>query len=112
MNNYIAQANIDHFLDLLHNHEVPPQNRSTIQKLLIEEEDKLSKTQEQLEFAEAKAAICRQRADRQRQRMDAFEPGTDDWVMAERLLVNFESLAQFVEAFRHQMRTRVNGSKI
>lgn len=112
MNNYVARANIDHFLDLLRNPEVTTGSRSTITKLLLTEEDRLSHDQEQLQFAESKAAICRERADRQRRLMDSFEAGSDDWVTAERLLANFESLAQFVEDFRQQMRRRVNGSPL
>ena len=112
MEDYIARANVDHYLDLLYNHEVPAQNRSTIQKLLIEEEDKLGRTQEQLSFAETKAAVCRDRADRQRRRMDSFEPGTDDWVRAERLLVEFESLARNVESKCRQLRQRATGSQL
>ncbi|UPJ65021.1 hypothetical protein [Bradyrhizobium sp. 191] len=48
------------------------------------------------------------RADRQKRLMDSFAPGSDDWVQAERLLVNFESPAQFIESFCHRMRRRVN----
>ncbi|HET7888051.1 MAG TPA: hypothetical protein VFL62_17645 [Bradyrhizobium sp.] len=112
MDEYIARANIDHYLDLLHNADIPSQNRAMINKLLLEEEDKLGQSLAQLEFADAKAAVCRARADRQRRLMDSFEPGTDDWVTAERLLVNFESLAQFVEGYCHQMRRRVAGNRI
>jgi len=112
MNNYVARANIDHFLDLLHNHDVPAYNRSTITKLLIEEENKLSHDQEQLQFAETKAVVCRDRADRQRCLMDSFSHGSTEWQLAERLLVNFESLAQFVEGLCEQMRGRVNESPL
>jgi hypothetical protein len=112
MNNYVARANIDHFLDMLHNNDVPAHSRSTITRLLIEEENKLSHDQEQLQFAESKAAVCRNRADRQRRLMDSFNHGSTDWELAERLLVNFESLAQFVEGFCLQMRNRVNRNRL
>lgn len=109
-NSYIARGNIDHFLGLLHNPNVTMESRSMITKLLVTEEDKLGHDLEQLEFAEAKAAACRHSADRQKRLMDSFEPGSEDWVTAERLLVIFESLAQFVEGFCRQMREKVNGS--
>jgi hypothetical protein len=108
MERFIASANVDHYLDLLKIPDISTHARSTITKLLIEEEDKLGRDCAQLEFVESRAATCRARADRQRRLMDSFAPGSDDWVQAERLLVNFESLAQFVESFCHQMRRRVN----
>lgn len=112
MDQYIARANIDHYLEMLNNHDVAAQNRSMITKLLIEEENKLGRDQEQLEFAENRAAACRNRADRQRRLVDSFDHGSADWVQAERLLVNFESLAQFVEGFCQQMRRRVTENRL
>ena len=108
MVSFVAHANIDHYLDLLRNGDVPARNRSTINKLLIEEENRLGRDREHLEFAEARAAVCRAHADRQRRLLDSFAPGSTEWVQAERLFVNFESLAQFVESFCQQMRRRVN----
>lgn len=112
MDEFVAQANIDHYLDLLKNGDVSFHNRSTISKLLVEEENKLGRSREQLDFAENRAAACRDRADRQRRLMDSFSHGSTEWQLAERLLVNFESLAQFVEGFCQQMRGRVNGSPL
>src|SRR5512135_2680923 len=112
MDRFIARANIDHYLEMLNNHDVSTRNRSMITKLLIEEEDKLGRDLEQLEFAENKAVACRTRADRQRRLLDSFDPGSADWVQAERLLVNFESLAQFVEGFCQQMRKRVSENRL
>jgi hypothetical protein len=106
MDNFIARANIDHYLELLKGSEVPAQTRSTITKLLIAEEDKLGHENAQLEFVESRAITCRERANRQRQLVDSFVPGSDHWMQAERLLANFESLAQFAEGFCHQMRRR------
>ncbi len=108
MDRFIAQANIDHYLDLLKDDGVSAHTRSTINKLLIEEESRLGHGREQLDFVESRAAICRDRADRQRRLMDSFAHGSSDWVLAESLLVNFESLAQFVEGFCHQMRSQLN----
>ncbi|MDN5003884.1 hypothetical protein ACFQZO_23900 [Bradyrhizobium sp. GCM10027634] len=108
MERFIARANIDHYLELLKDGDVPSPTRSTITTLLIEEEDKLGHDYEQLEFVESRAATCRARADRQRRLMDSFNPDSDDWVQAERVLVNFESLAQFVESYCHQMRRKVS----
>ena len=112
MDKYIARANIDHYLEMLNNHDVPAHNRSTITRLLIEEENKLGHDREQLEFAETRAVACRNRADRQRRLLDSFDHGSADWVQAEKLLVNFESLAQFVEGFCQQMRKRVSENRL
>lgn len=112
MDRFVARANIDHYLDLMKNGDVPSYNRSMITKLLIEEENKLGHDQEQLEFAESRAAVCRARADRQRRLLDSFDPGSNDWVQAERLLVNFESLAQFVEGFCQQMRKHLAAARL
>ncbi len=112
MEKFVAHANVDHYLDLLNNGNVPSHNRSMLNKLLIEEENKLGHDQEQLEFAESRAAACRSRADRQRRLMDSFDASSTEWAQAERLLVNFESLAQFVEGFCQQMRRQVNESRL
>jgi hypothetical protein len=63
---------------------------------------------EQLEFAEAKAATCRVWADRQRRLTESFAPGSVDREQAERLLVNFEALAQFLEGSCRRLRPTLN----
>lgn len=112
MEQFVAQANVDHYLELLNRDDISSNNRSMVSKLLIEEENKLGQGLEQLEFAEIKAAACRNRANRQRHLLDSFDPNSTEWVQAERLLVNFESLAQFVEGFCHQLRRRVTESRL
>ncbi len=112
MDQFVARANIDHYLEMLNNHDVSTRNRSMITTLLIEEEDQLGHDREQLEFAENRAAACRDRADRHRRLLDSFDHGSADWVQAERLLMNFESLAQFVEGFCQQMRKRVSENRL
>ncbi|MGF6431369.1 MULTISPECIES: hypothetical protein [Bradyrhizobium] len=61
VNEYTARANIDHYLDLLKRPDVPTNTRSMLNKRLLEEEDKLGRRLEQLEFAESRAAACRDR---------------------------------------------------
>ncbi len=112
MDKFLTRANIDHYLDRLNNHDIPALNRTTIAKLLIEEENKLGRSREQLEFAENRAAACRDRADRQRRLLDSFDHGSTQWAQAERLLVNFESIAQLVEGFCQQMRRQVNERRL
>ena len=107
MDQFIARANIDHYLDLLHNNAIPARNKATISKLLIEEENKLSHDIEQLEFAERKATACRDRLDRQRRLRECFAAGSTDRVQAERVLVSFEATLQLVEGFCAHMRKKV-----
>ncbi len=112
MDQFVVRANIDHYLEILKNDDIPSHSRSMITKLLIEEENKLGRDHEQLEFAESRAAACRHRADRQRRLLDSFCPGSTDWVQAERLLVNFESLAQFIEGYCQKMRRQVSQHRL
>ena len=112
MENYVARANVDHFLEMLKKDDLPAHNRSSIIKLMIDEETKLGHDREQLEFAEMRAAACRDHADRQRRLVNSLDPSTSDWAQAKRLLVNFESLAQIVEFFCKQMRSRVDRSRL
>lgn len=63
---YIARANIDHYLDMLKKPDLPVRNRVTIVKLLIAEEDKLGHDLEQIDFAESRAAMGRNRLNRLR----------------------------------------------
>jgi hypothetical protein len=106
---YVARADIDHYLDLLKLPDVPAKTRARLNKLLLEAENKLGRDYEQLEFAESRATACRTRADRQRRLMESFAPGSSDWEQAERVLVNFEALAQFIEGFCREMRHKLDG---
>jgi hypothetical protein len=112
MDQFVTRANIDQYLEMLKNNDISSHNRSMITKLLIEEENKLGRDHEQLEFAENRAAACRDRADRQRRLLDSFCPGSTDWVQAERLLVNIDSLAQFMEGFCQQLRKRMGEHRL
>ena len=55
MHRYIARANIDHYLSVLSSSDLTPQNRDTVTKLLIGEEDRLGHDLEHLQFAEDRA---------------------------------------------------------
>ena len=108
MNESIARANTDHCLDLLKRPDIPANTRSIPDRRSLEEEDRLVRRSEQLEFAEAKAATCRVWADRQRRLTESFAPGSVDREQAERLLVNFEALAQFLEGFCRRLCPTLN----
>ncbi|MGX4772813.1 hypothetical protein ACWAUC_23800 [Bradyrhizobium guangdongense] len=106
MNQFVARANIDHYLGLLDG-GLLPQNRSTITKLLIAEEDKLSHDLEQLEFAENRAANGRRRLNHVRTLLDSFALDTPEREQAGRLLVNLENLQTLLEDFCHRLRAQI-----
>ncbi|MBR0775848.1 hypothetical protein JQ543_11945 [Bradyrhizobium diazoefficiens] len=109
---YVARANIDHYLDLLRDHDVPATNRATIIKLLVAEEDKLGHALEQIEFAEDRAAMGRARVDRQRNLRDSFIFGSTERAQADRLLANLEAIQHLLDHFCRSKRDRRNSLAI
>lgn len=112
MDQYVARANIDHYLSLLNVADLSPQNSGTITKLLLAEEDKLSHDLEQLEFAETRAAKCRERVDHFRRLRDAFAEGSNDRARADNMLAKFEAIHELMEQFCQHMRGRVNSCRL
>ena len=112
MHQYVARTNIDHYLTLLNGSDLAPQNRSTVTKLLIAEEDKLSHDLEHLEFAENRAAAGRDRVNHQKMLRQSFDFGTAEREQADRLLVNLENLQAMLEDFCHLLRQKVNSRGI
>ncbi len=111
MYRFIARENIDHYLSILHADVVlSPEKRDSVVKLLIAEEDKLSRDLEQLEFAETRAANGRQRLQQVRRLRDKLDPAMRD--NADRLVANIEATQQLLEDFCHQLRTRVKSSSV
>ncbi|HTO62202.1 MAG TPA: hypothetical protein VMM15_13215 [Bradyrhizobium sp.] len=112
MDRYIGRANIDHYLSLLNGSDLMPQSRSTITKLLIAEEDKLSHDLEHLEFAETRAADSRDRVNHVRKLREAFVEGSTDRAHADRLLTNVEAIHDVIEQFCRQMRQTINSRRL
>ncbi len=112
MHQYVGRANVDHYLSLLNGSDLAPDNRNTITKLLIAEEDKLSHDLEHLEYAERKAASGRERVNHARKMREAFAFGTREREHADRLVVNFENLQTILEDFCHRLRARINSHGI
>ena len=108
MYRYVARANIDRYLSLLMEDQIPPETRVTITRLLIEEEDKLGHDLEQLEFAETRAAMVRDRLNSLRTVRNGSVAASLDRAQADRLLANFEAIQQLLEDFCHKIRQRVN----
>ncbi len=112
MDHYIARANMDHYLGLLDDADLPPHNRSTITKLLIAEEDKLSHDIECLEFAELRTAKSQDRVEHARRLRNTFREGTIERKTADKVVANCEALQDLMEQFCHQMRQKVNASRL
>jgi hypothetical protein len=112
MNNFIARANIDHYLEMLGRDDIQSANRTVLCKLLIEEEDKLSHDLEQLQFAESRAAACQDRVERLKRLRDCFADGSTDRVQADATLHNFEAFLVQVESFCSRMRAKVHGHSL
>lgn len=110
MDRYIARSNIDHYLTRLNGNDLAPDSRSTITKMLIAEEDKLSHDLEQIEFAESRAAAGRKRIDQIRNLRGRFAFGTSERREADRLLVNVENLQTLLEDFCHRLHARIKSS--
>jgi hypothetical protein len=106
MDQFIARANIDHYLTLLNGGDLPTDRHATITKLLIAEEDKLSHALEHLEFAETRAANGRERLNHLRRLRDTAHLA--DREQAERLVANVEALQQLLDSFCRQLQSRVN----
>ncbi len=83
MPDFIFRANIDHYLELLNDHELATDKRASVVKLLIEEEDKLGHHHEQLEFAEVRLAKYRNHVNRLTNLRNGFADGSEDRERAE-----------------------------
>ncbi|MCA1526506.1 hypothetical protein [Bradyrhizobium yuanmingense] len=112
MDRYIARANIDHYIGRLSSNDLTPDNRSTIIKMLVEEEDKLSHDLEQFEFAEQRAAAGRKRVNQVTNLRDGFAFGTCERRQADELLVNIENLQTHLEDACHRLRRRINSHRL
>ena len=112
MDQYVARANIDHYLSLLNGAYLSSRNSGTVTKLLLAEEDKLGHDLEHLEFAEARAAKSRDRVEHFRRLRDAFAEGSTDRAQADSMLAKFQAIHELMEQFCQRMRGRVNSRRI
>jgi hypothetical protein len=112
METFLACANIDHYLSVLNATDLSPQNRATVMKLLVAEEDRLSHDMEQLQFAESRFARSRDRVNHLRKLRDGFADGSADRINAEKVLANFEATLQLTVQFCQRMREKVNSHGI
>lgn len=112
MPEFIYHANIDHYLEMLYDHELATEKRTMVMKLLIEEEDKLAHVHEQLEFAESRAANGRTRLNGVRRKLDSIDPSAGHRPAVERLLANIEATQKLLDEFCCQLRAKVMNSPL
>ena len=112
MPHFVNRANVDHYLEVLHDPSLPSEKRATVVKLLIAEEDTLSRYHEQLEFAEIRLAKSRDRVNHIRNLRGRFADGSDERVIADRVLENMKTLHQLLDHFCHRMRSQVKSRGI
>ncbi|CDX56164.1 conserved hypothetical protein [Mesorhizobium plurifarium] len=101
MDRFIARENIKHFVDRLHT-ETDQRTRSTLQKLLIAEEDKLAKLSERLDVMDHNVLRITDLAVMQRARLNGAHMDGDGAALARRHLENLEQLYErFMLRRRH-----------
>ena len=88
--------------------ESPPETRIAINSLLIEEENKLSRNLEQLEYVELRAARLRANYQRMSCLREHFPEGSAERSCASRLLLDFETTLKIVDSICMRMRKQVN----
>ena len=108
MDQFVAPANIDHFLEVL-SAPTSPNDGSVIHRLLLEEENKLARDRTQLEFVELKVARHRNHHDRMLTWRDGFEDGSPERQKADAIVERAKATLYFLEEFCGQMRRHVNG---
>jgi len=96
----VARANIDRFLDALESEN----DGSILHKLILEEERKLARQTEHLEFAETRTARLRKRHDGLSSWRDGFIAGTIDRQQADRVVASSHATLQSMEAFCQHLR--------
>jgi len=103
----ICRANIDGYLEALHDVDLPADERAIVIKLLIEEENKLSKFEGQLEFVESRAARGRELLNHSLTRLNNSKHLADH-AEAARVFSNLKSIQHLLDSFCRQLRSPQN----
>jgi hypothetical protein len=104
MRDFIAGQNVDRYLSMLLGSDFEPARQKTLQRLLVEEEDQLSRSREQLELAERRLHDGKVRVARVRKiakDMRADEPPRE---RALSLLATMETTLELLEQFNRMLR--------
>jgi hypothetical protein len=106
VDHFVARANINHFRDRLRS-ETDAALRSMLQKLLVEEEDKLAADLELLADLAREIAKCQQWIERQRLRIEDLERDGHDATAAFALLNGVKETLIIHQAYRQRVATRL-----
>jgi hypothetical protein len=106
MDHFIARENVNHFRDRLRS-EADPTARSTLQKLLVEEEDKLAKDLSLLDDLAREIAKCRQWIEKQRLRIEGLERDGHDLTAVIALLNGVTETLMIHQEYRQRVATRL-----
>lgn len=112
MDDFIARANIDHYLDLLKKDDISCAKRSTIGKLLADEENKLSHNMEQLEFTERRLAACRDQLNHLQRLREHFVEGSTERIRTQAIIASLQGILLQMERFCCFLRQKVQASRL
>jgi hypothetical protein len=110
MDRFIARANMDHFRDRLMS-ETDPTIRSTLQRLLVQEEDKLAADFELLTDVAGAIAKCRQRIKKQQVLVETLERDGRDGATARALLDGLTESLILHQEYHPRIEIRVQQSR-
>jgi hypothetical protein len=110
MDRFIARANMDHFRDRLMS-ETDPTIRSTLQRLLVQEEDKLAADFELLADVAGAIAKCRQRLKKQQVLVETLERDGRDGATARALLDGLTESLILHQEYHRRIEIRVQQSR-
>jgi hypothetical protein len=110
MDRFIARANMDHFRDRLMS-ETDPTIRSTLQRLLVQEEDKLAADFELPANVAGAIAKCRQRLKKQQVLVETLERDGRDGATARALLDGLTESLILHQEYHRRIEIRVQQSR-
>jgi hypothetical protein len=100
---FIANENIDHYLAMLQDAQLEPETQRTLQKLLVEEQNKLGRNREQLELAERRVHEGRERI-RKLNRAVAYSGFGDDAQHRLRMIATMKEIQSLFESYHREFR--------
>jgi hypothetical protein len=109
MENFATRDNICHYLNLLWSDSASVEDRADINKLIIEEANKLNQDAPALEFLENRADSYRRRFGQICRWRDGFVEGSSERAKAERVVEKFETTLRAMDGCCIQMRQQLIG---
>ena len=100
---FVATENVDHFVALLQDPRLEPETQKTLQKLLVEEENKLARNREQLELAERRVHEGRERI----RKMKSLLPRSRFALRDLGVIETMEEVQELLESFHRQLRDEI-----